>query len=74
MLEEKYTAEEYERLRANQGRPLHLWQVDFTIRNGSGRPIESLQASSWVRTEHPPCTGRTECSGTSRSATRCTWW
>ena len=56
VLEEKYSPEEYARLQANQGRPLHLWQVDFSIRNGSGRELDFLQASSWVRSEYPPCT------------------
>ena len=56
VLEEKYTPDEYERLKGNQGQPLDLWQVDFTVRNESGRAIEYLRASGWVRSEHPPCT------------------
>ena len=56
VLEEKYTEQEYEKLKANHGRPLDLWQVDFTVRNESSREIEYLRASSWVRSEHPPCT------------------
>ena len=56
VLEEKYSAQEYERLKGNQGRPLHLWQVDFAVRNESGRPLDYLRASAWVRSEQPPCT------------------
>ena len=56
VLEENHSEEQYERLKANQGRPLHLWQVDFTVRNGSGRPLDYLRASGWVRSEWPPCT------------------
>jgi len=56
VLEENHTPEEYERLKGNQGQPLHLWQVDYTVRNESGRLLEYLRASSWVRSEHPPCT------------------
>ena len=56
VLEEKYSEQEYEKLKANQGQPLDLWQVDFTIRNESGREIEYLRASSWMHSEHPPCT------------------
>ena len=56
VLEEKYTPEEYERLKGNQGAPLDLWQVDFTIRNESGRPIEYLRATAWLHSEDPPCT------------------
>ena len=55
-LEEKYSAQEYEQLKANQDQPLDLWQVDFAVRNESGREIEYLRASSWVHSEHPPCT------------------
>ena len=53
VLEEKYTAQEYEQLKANQGQPLDLWQVDFAVRNESGREIEYLRASSWVHSEQP---------------------
>ena len=56
VLEEKYSEQEYERLKGNQGQPLDLWQVDFAVRNESGRAIEYLRASGWVRSEHPPCT------------------
>ena len=56
VLEEKYTAQEYEQLKANQGQPLDLWQVDFAVRNESGREIEYLRASRRVHSEHPPCT------------------
>ena len=56
VLEEKYTPDEYERLKDNQGQPLDLWQVDYTVRNESGRALEHLRASSWVCSEHPPCT------------------
>lgn len=36
VLEENHTEAEYERIKANQGQPLHLWRVDFTVRNASG--------------------------------------
>ena len=56
VLEEKYSEQEYEKLKANQDQPLNLWRVDFLIRNGSGRVIDYLNASSWVKAEYPPCT------------------
>ena len=56
VLEEKYSEQEYEKLKANQDQPLNLWRVDFLIRNGSGRVIDYLNASSWVNAEYPPCT------------------
>ena len=36
VLEEKYTPDEYERLKGNQGQPLDLWQVDWVVRNADG--------------------------------------
>ena len=56
VLEERYSEEEYEELKANQGRPLHLWRIDLAVRNGSGRELDYLRADSWVRSEWPPCT------------------
>ena len=56
VLEQNYPSDEYERLKPNHGRPLDLWQVDYAVRNESGRAIDYLRASSWVRSEHPPCT------------------
>ena len=56
VLEQNHPPAEYERLKPNQGRPLDLWQVDFVVRNESGRRIDHLRASGWVRSEHPPCT------------------
>ena len=56
VLEENHTPDEYERLKPNHGRGVDLWQVDFAVRNESGRQIEHLRASGWVRAEHPPCT------------------
>ena len=56
VLEENETPEAYERMKANQGRPLHVWRVDLTVRNGSGRELDFLQADSWIRSPWPPCT------------------
>ena len=56
VLEQYHPPDVYERLKPNQGQPLDLWQVDFAVRNESGRRIEHLRASGWVRAEHPPCT------------------
>ena len=56
VLEQNHPPDEYELLKPNHGRPLDLWQVDFAVRNESGRQIDHLRASSWVRAEHPPCT------------------
>lgn len=56
VLEEKYTPEEYERLKANQGRPLHVWRLDLAIHNNSGKAVEFLRADFEIDSPHPPCT------------------
>ena len=56
VLEEKYSAEEYERLKANQGRPLHVWQMDYSAHNNTGKPLDFLQANFDIGAPHPPCT------------------
>ncbi len=56
VVEDRYSEQEYEELKANQGRPLHLWRIDLSVRNGSGRELDFLRADSWVRSEWPPCT------------------
>ena len=71
VLEEKYSEAEYEKLKANQDQPLDLWRVDFSIRNGSGRGIDYLNASSWVLAEYPPCTN---WSGPERAPLEASVW
>ena len=56
VLEEKYTPEEYERLKANQGQPLHVWRLDLAIHNNSGKAVEFLRADFEIDSPHPPCT------------------
>ena len=56
VLEEKYTPEEYERLKANQDQPLHVWRLDLSIHNNSGKAVEFLRADFEIDSPHPPCT------------------
>jgi len=56
VLEDHHSAQVYEKLKANQGRPLHVWRVDVSVRNRSGRELDFLRADSWIRSEWPPCT------------------
>ena len=49
VLEERYEAVEYETLKANQGRALHVWRVHLAVCNGSGRELDLLRADSWSR-------------------------
>ena len=56
MLEEKYSSEEYEKLKANQGRPLHVWQLDMSVHNNTGKPLDFLSADFNIESPWPPCT------------------
>lgn len=56
---DQHTAEVYERMKANHGQPLHVWRVDFAVRNGSGRRLERLAAHIGIASEAPPCTSWT---------------
>ena len=48
--------EVYERMKENHGQPLHVWRLDYTARNGSGRRLEHLTANLSIASEWPPCT------------------
>ena len=56
VLEEKYSPEEYEKLKANQGRPLHVWQLDMSVHNNTGKPLDFLSADFNIESPWPPCT------------------
>ena len=57
--EERETAASYERKKANHGQPVDVWQLDFSVYNGSGRPLDHLIANYRVASENPPCTNWT---------------
>ena len=56
VLEEKYSEEDYARLKDNEGQPLDLWQLDFAVYNGSGKALDHLIARYGIEAEWPPCT------------------
>ena len=56
VLEESEPAAVYERMKANEGQPLHVWRVEFAARNGSGKKLEQLTANFAIASEWPPCT------------------
>ena len=57
--EERETAASYEQKKANHGQPVDVWQLDFSVYNGSGRPLDHLIANYRVASENPPCTNWT---------------
>ena len=56
VLEDRHPDEEYQRLKVNEGQPLHVWRMDLKSANYSGKTIEYLRASVDVKSEWPPCT------------------
>ena len=50
----------YEARRVNQDQPLHLWELEFSVFNGSGRALEQLIAYYDIASPWPPCTNWTE--------------
>ena len=61
---DQHTAEEFERMKANHGQPLHLWRLAFTARNSSGQRLERLTAQFGIASEAPPCTSWENPQGT----------
>ena len=51
--------ESYERTKANHGRPLHVWRLDYSALNGSGKSLSDLRAHFQIEAEWPPCTNWT---------------
>ena len=56
VLEASHTEEEYERIKANHGQPLDVWQLDFSVYNGSGKWLDHLIALYGIESKWPDCT------------------
>ena len=50
----------YEEVRINQDQPLHLWELEFSVFDGSGRALNHLIAYYDIASPWPPCTNWTE--------------
>ena len=46
----------YEANKANDGAPMDIWRLDFSVRNGSGRWLDHLIARYQIDSEWPDCT------------------
>lgn len=56
VVEERETASSYEQKRASHGQPIDIWQLDFSVYNGSGRPLDHVIALYRIEAEDLPCT------------------
>ena len=46
----------FEARRENDGAPMDIWRLDFSVRNGSGRWLDHLIARFQIESEWPECT------------------
>ena len=53
--EERHSAEEYARLKPNDGQPLDVWRIDVLVANFSGKVLDYLSASVNVDSDWPLC-------------------
>ena len=56
VLEEHESAASYRQKIWNAGRPIDVWQLDYSVFNGSERPVDHLVATYRVEAWQPPCT------------------
>ena len=53
---ESHSETEYARIAGNDGQALDVWELEFSVHNGSGRPLEHLIARYGIESRWPPCT------------------
>lgn len=73
VLEDRESAAAYELKKANHGKPVDVWQLEFSVYNGSGRYLAHLIARYQIAAEWPPCTNWSGPSGTYAKTRRPPW-
>ena len=68
VLKESLPESRYEELKGHDGQPLHVWQLDYSAYNGTGKGLSYLRADFDVESEYPPCSNWTG-EGPGNSAT-----
>ena len=56
VLEGHHSVDVYEQMQANHGQPLDVWQLDFSVHNGTGKRLDHVIARFSIAAEWPPCT------------------
>jgi len=54
--EQNHSDDEFERIKGNEGKPVDIWELVFSVHNGSGRWLDHLIARYGIESEWPPCT------------------
>ena len=42
-------------MKRSHGQPLHIWQLNFSVHNGSGQPLQHIAAHFNISSKLPPC-------------------
>ena len=59
VLEASHTEAAYEQLKANDGQPVDVWRLEYSVHNRTGRELSYLRADFQIESEWPPCTNWT---------------
>ncbi len=56
VLQEQVPEASYEKMKHNHGEALDIWQMSYSVHNGTGRELPYLRAQFYIESEWPPCT------------------
>ena len=56
VLAEQVPEASYEKMKHNHGEALDIWQMSYSVHNGTGKTLAYLRAQFYIESEWPPCT------------------
>ena len=59
VLEESHTEAKYEEIKGKDGQPLHVWELEYSVHNQTGKALSYLRADFDIESAYPPCTNWT---------------
>ena len=59
VLEESHTEARYEEIKGKDGQPLHVWELEYSAHNQTGKALSYLRADFEIESAYPPCTNWT---------------
>ena len=59
VLEESHTEAKYEEIKGKDGQPLHVWELEYSVHNQTGKALSYLRADFEIESAYPPCTNWT---------------
>ena len=73
VVEDEYSRDFEQRKARYHGQPVDVWQLDFSVHNGSGRWLVSMYAYYSIAAEWPPCTSWPQTSAFSGYSDMVDW-